>query len=269
MRRGTKVSGTNENPLLEGTRKRKMEDGKRGRGKRKTEEKIKKREENGGSYFALWTWTRVVWSFTLSWCIRTWLETGAKGRGERRRRIKKKYIPSSLHTVYPDLWSLAPSQMKFPCRWKHGQFFILRFPYGARAGRVTYFSVLTSKWTSLVYHIYSTRPIPRNRCKERGKETICLKSRSAPFPRYICYINSIVCPVLSGIFNCTRAFFLSFHFLFFYFRYMDVQRTDGIYRRLTTLNEPFFNQVFILVSFNLVLPFLSHTHIHIYIFIKK
>lgn len=196
---------------------------------------------------------------------------GNGGEGERgeEEENKKKYIPSSLHTVYPDLWSLAPSQMKFPCRWKHGQFFILRFPYGARAGRVTYFSVLTSKWTSLVYHIYSTRPIPRNRCKERGRETICLKSRSAPFPRYICYINSIVCPVLSGIFNCTRAFFLSFHFLFFYFRYMDVQRTDGIYRRLTTLNEPFFNQVFILVSFNLVLPFLSHTHTYIYIFIKN
>lgn len=193
---------------------------------------------------------------------------GRRGEEEEEEENKKKYIPSSLHTVYPDLWSLAPSQMKFPCRWKHGQFFILRFPYGARAGRVTYFSVLTSKWTSLVYHIYSTRPIPWNRCKERGRETICLKSRSAPFPRYICYINSIVCPVLSGIFNCTRAFFLSFHFLFFYFRYMDVQRTDGIYRRLTTLNEPFFNQVFILVSFNLVLPFLSHTHTYIYIYKK-
>lgn len=50
---------------------------------------------------------------------------------------------------------------------------------------------------------------------------------------------------------------------------MDVQRTDGIYRRLTTLNEPFFNQVFILVSFNLVLPFLSHIHTYIYIFIKN
>lgn len=60
-----------------------------GRGKRKGEEEDreenKKRKENGGSYFALWTWTRVVWSFTLSWCIRTLLEMGAKREGRRGR----------------------------------------------------------------------------------------------------------------------------------------------------------------------------------------
>lgn len=141
---------------------------------------------------------------------------GRRGEEEEEEENKKKYIPSSLHTVYPDLWSLAPSQMKFPCRWKHGQFFILRFPYGARAGRVTYFSVLTSKWTSLVYHIYSTRPIPRNRCKERGRETICLKSRSAPFPRSVILIRSCAL-CYRGFSTVLVRFFFPSTFFFFVF----------------------------------------------------
>ena len=43
MRRGTKVSGTNENPLLEGTRKRKMEDGG---GREKKKEEVEGQKEN-------------------------------------------------------------------------------------------------------------------------------------------------------------------------------------------------------------------------------
>lgn len=59
------------------------------------------------------------------------------------------------------------------------------------------------------------------------RETICLKSRSAPFPRYICYINSTVCPVLSGIFNCSRAFF--FPSIFFFFLIFDARSKDRWY----------------------------------------
>lgn len=143
---------------------------------------------------------------------------GRRGRGgEEEENKKKKYISSSLHTVYPDLWSLAPSQMKFPCRWKHGQFFILRFPYGVQPGRVTYFSVLTSKWTSLVYHIYSTRPHPSKPIQRerrsvwkvvprRFRDTSVILIR----PCALCYqgFSTVV----------VRSSFLPFFFFFFNFR---------------------------------------------------
>lgn len=153
--------------------------------------------------------------------------------------------------------------MKFPCRWKHGQFFILRFPYWC-----------TTRPRNIFFSPYEQMNEPRLSYLQQGpslepmqKETICLKTRSAPFPRYICYINSTVCPVLSGIFNCSiRAFFFPFVFFFFLFFisiYTCVQRAGGIYRRLT-MSGPFFLTKFLFHKFQFSFHF-SFTHIYLFI----
>lgn len=139
------------------------------------------------------------------------------GKGRREEENKKKiYSFVSAHCL-PRFMIVGSVTDEISMPMEARPIFHIEIPlWYIQPGRVTYFSVLTSKWTSLVYHIYSTRPIPRNRCREREREreTICLKSRSAPFPRYICYINSTVCSVLSGIFNCSRAFFFPSTFFF-------------------------------------------------------
>lgn len=104
-----------------------------------------RRRKRGGAYFVPWPGT--VRSF--AWRIRS----GAL--------VARKKVPSSLHAVYPDLWSSSPSQMKFPCRWNRPIFHIEIGP--ARPG-LTYFSVLTSKSMGSIYHIYNTR--------QRARQTI-------------------------------------------------------------------------------------------------
>lgn len=104
MRRGTKVSGTNENPLLEGTRKRKMEDGKRERGKRKTEEKIKKREENEGIVFcSLDVDTRGL-KFHPLVVHSNMVGNGGEGERRKKRRRIKKNIFLRLCTLFTQIY---------------------------------------------------------------------------------------------------------------------------------------------------------------------
>lgn len=112
MRRGTKVSGTNESPLCwRETRKRKMGDGKRGWGKRKTEEKIKKkkREENRRDRILLFgrghAWFEVSPSrgaFEHSWKG----EEGGDGgeEGEKEEENKKKNIFLRLCTLFTQIY---------------------------------------------------------------------------------------------------------------------------------------------------------------------
>lgn len=193
-----------------------------GRGRQRRKSKKKKREENRRDRILLFGRGHAWFEVSPS---RGALEHGWKGEeggdggeeGEKEEENKKKiYSFVSAHCL-PRFMIVGSVTDEISMPMEARPIFHIEIPlWYIQPGRVTYFSVLTSKWTSLVYHIYSTRPIPRNRCREREREreTICLKSRSAPFPRYICYINSTVCPVLSGIFNCSRAFFFPSTFFF-------------------------------------------------------
>lgn len=103
MRRGTKVSGTNESPLLGGTRKRKMEE-ERGRGKRKTEKKIKKGRkmgdrillfERGHAWFEV-SPSRGAFEHCWKW--------GRRGRGGEEEENKKKNIFLRLCTLFTQIY---------------------------------------------------------------------------------------------------------------------------------------------------------------------
>lgn len=248
---------TNENPPAAAGGNKKEEDGRER--KRETEKEGNKKGRKIGDRILLFgrrghAWFEVC---TLSWwCIRTLLKT-------RGGRIKKKYSFVSAHCL-PRFMIVGSVTDEISMPMEARPIFHIEIPPWW----------CTTRPRNIFFSPYEQMNEPRLSYLQQGpslepiqRETICLKTRSAPFPRYICYINSTVCPVLSGIFNCSiPAFFFPFGFLFsFLFFYFDLYvRSKGQRYLSKTDNErAIFQPSFYFISFNLVFTFLSHTHIFI------
>lgn len=131
----------------------------RGRGKQWGEER--KREE---SYFALWTWTRAWFEVSPS---RGAFEH-ASGTEKKGREKKRNFFVSARCLPRFMIAGSVTDEISMPMEAR--PIFHIEISLSLpTVGRVTYFPVLTSKWTSSIYHIYNE---PSNQCRE----TICLKT---------------------------------------------------------------------------------------------